>query len=335
VTYDVVIRATGRYLPERVFTNHEFEAFLDTSDDWIVQRTGIRERHLAAPAEKNSDMGLAAARQCLERAGLDAGEIDLLIVPTVTPDTVFPATANWLQGKLGNNRAWSFDLNAGCSGFIYGLSVATALLRTGQARRCLLVGSEKMSALCDFTDRSTCVLFGDGAACLLLEAVEPDRNPQGYGIKEFAMGTEGQHAEFLYQPAGGSSQPPTVTSVLAHQHYIHMLGRDVYVHAVRRMEQTINDVLAKGGAVAQDIAWFIPHQANARIIETINERMGLPSERFYVNIDRYGNTTSATIPICLDELDQAGQLKPGDKLVLFTFGTGLTWGSCLLTWGSP
>lgn len=335
MTYDVVIRATGRYLPERVFTNHEFEAILDTSDEWIVQRTGIRERRLAAPGETNSAMGLAAARQCLERAGLEAGDIDLIIVPTVTPDTPFPATANWLQGKLGNSRAWSFDLNAGCSGFIYGLAVASSLLQNGTARRCLLIGSEKMSALLDFTDRSTCVLFGDGAACLLLEAVDPCENPSSYGIKQFALGTEGEHAEILYQPAGGSSQPPTFQTVAAHDHYVHMAGREVYVHAVRRMEQTIMEVLGKAGLTPQDVAWFIPHQANARIIETINVRMGLPAERFYVNIDRYGNTTSATIPICLDELDQAGKLKAGDKLVLFTFGTGLTWGSCLLTWGQP
>jgi len=335
VALDVVIRGTGRYLPERVFTNHEFTAFLDTSDEWIVQRTGIRERRYAAPGESASDMGLAAVRQCLERAGVDSGEIDLIIVPTVTPDTPFPATANWLQGKLGNKRAWSFDLNAGCSGFIYGLSVADALLRSGRSQKCLLVGSEKMSALCDFTDRATCVLFGDAAACILLEAVESERNPQHYGIEQFALGSEGEFAEILYQPGGGSSHPPTYKTVQDHLHYAHMIGREVYVHAVRRMDQTIREVVAKGGLELEDIAWFVPHQANARIIETIAQRMNLPAERFYLNIDRYGNTTSATIPLCLDELDQAGKLRPGDKLVLFTFGTGLTWGSTLLTWGSP
>jgi 3-oxoacyl-[acyl-carrier-protein] synthase III len=335
VTYDVVIRGTGRYLPERVFTNEEFTAFLDTSDEWIMQRTGIRERRYAAPGETASGMGLAAVQQCLEQAGVHSDEIDLIIVPTVTPDTPFPATANWLQGKLGNKRAWSFDVNAGCSGFIYGLSVADSLLRCGRNKLCLLVGSEKMSSLCDFTDRSTCVLFGDAAACVLLEAVEPQNNPRRVGIQEFSLGSEGEYAEILYQPAGGSNIPPTHKSVAEHGHYAHMTGREVYVHAVRRMEQTILEVVAKGGLTPQDIAWFVPHQANARIIETICQRMGLPPERFYMNIDRYGNTTSATIPLCLDELNRDGKLQPGDKLVLFTFGTGLTWGSTLVTWGQP
>jgi 3-oxoacyl-[acyl-carrier-protein] synthase-3 len=335
VTYDVVIRGTGSYLPERVFSNHEFTAFLDTSDEWIVQRTGIRERRYAAPGEHNSDMAIACVQQCLDRAGVDSDEIDLIIVPTVTPDTPFPATANWVQGKLGNKRAWSFDVNAGCSGFVYGLSVADSLLRSGRSKKCLLIGSEKMSSLCDFTDRATCVLFGDAAACVLLEAVEAENNPERYGIHEFALGSEGEYAEILYQPAGGSSHPPTHKTVLEHGHFAHMTGREVYVHAVRRMEQTILDVVDKGGLKPEDIAWFVPHQANARIIETICQRMGLPPERFYLNIDRYGNTTSATIPLCLDELNVDGKLKPGDKIVMFTFGTGLTWGSCLLTWGGP
>ncbi|MDQ3023841.1 MAG: ketoacyl-ACP synthase III [bacterium] len=335
MAFDVVIRGTGSYLPERIFTNQEFEALLDTSDEWIVQRTGIRQRRLAAPGEANSDMGLAAARQCLERCNLEPNDVDLIIVPTVTPDTPFPATANWLQGKLGNTRAWSFDINAGCSGFIYGLATATSLLSCGTAKRCLLIGSEKMSALLDFTDRSTCVLFGDGAACVLLEAVESQNNPNGYGVKLFSMGSDGLNAEILYQPAGGSSQPPTFRSVMAHDHYVHMSGREVYSHAIRRMETSILDVLERGGTSAGEIDWFVPHQANARIIETIHQRMELPAERFFVNIDKYGNTTAATIPLCIDEMDQAGLLKAGDKLVLFTFGTGLTWGSCLLTWGAP
>jgi 3-oxoacyl-[acyl-carrier-protein] synthase III len=333
--YDVVIRSTGRYLPERVFTNDEFTAFIETSDEWITERTGIKERRMAAPGEKNSDMALAAVRQCLDRAGVDANEVDLIVLPTVTPDTVFPATANWLQGKLGNTRAWSFDVNAGCGGFIYGLAAATSILRTGLSHRALVVGSEKMTALLDFTDRSTCVLFGDGAACVLLEAVAPQDNPQRFGLMDFIVGSDGQFAEILYQPGGGTALPPNFRTVLNHEHHIKMAGREVYKHAVRRMEQCILDVLEKTGVPATEIAWFVPHQANARIIETIQQRMNLPRERFYVNIQRYGNTTSATIPLCLDEMSQDGLLKPGDKVVTFTFGTGLTWGAALLTWGHP
>jgi 3-oxoacyl-[acyl-carrier-protein] synthase-3 len=330
---DVLIRATGRYVPERVFTNHEFETFLDTNDDWITERTGIKQRHFAAPDEHTSDMAAHAARECMERAGLAPRDIDLVLVATVTPDTVFPATANWLQAKLGCTKAWSFDINAGCSGFIYGLSVATAQLRSGQGRYALLIGAEKMTALLDFTDRSTCVLFGDGAACVLLEGVDPAENSEGFGIREFCLCSDGTQADVLYQPAGGSNAPPNHRTIAAHDHYVHMSGREVYSHAIRRMEQNVHDVLEHAGVTADEIDWFIPHQANQRIIETIQQRLGVPRERFYVNIDRYGNTTAATIPLCLDELALSGELKPGQKVVLFTFGTGFTWGSCYLVWG--
>jgi 3-oxoacyl-[acyl-carrier-protein] synthase-3 len=330
---DVVVRATGRYLPERVFTNHEFEAIIDTSDEWIRERTGIRERRLAAPGEKNSDMALAACRQALERAGVDPREVGFILVATVTPDTVFPATANWLQGKLGAVNAWSFDLSAACGGFIYGLSVATGLVRTGQLKYALVVGAEKMSAILDFTSRETCVLFGDGAAAVLLEGVDPARNPQGYGVKEFVLGSDGNLADILWQPAGGSNCPPMPSTLASHGHFVHMQGREVYKHAVRRMNQVVTEVLEKAGVEAAAIDWFVPHQANVRIIQSVQERLGLPAERFYVNIDRYGNTTAATIPLCLDELAEQGKLVPGSKVLLFTFGAGFTWGSCYLVWG--
>ncbi|MCC7477336.1 ketoacyl-ACP synthase III [bacterium] len=332
---DVVVRSTGRYVPERVFLNHEFESFLDTSDQWITERTGIKERHLAAPGESVSDMSLHAARQALERAGLGPEDIDLIVVATVTGDTVFPSTANWLQGKLGNTRGWSFDINAACSGFIYSLSTVTALLRSGQARRALLVGAEKMSAILDFTDRASCVLFGDAAAALVLEAVEPEQNGEGYGIGEFYLGSDGSLAEILYQPCGGSSSPPTFSSVQRHGHYVKMQGQDVYKNAVRRMDEVVDGVLKKQGVAPESVDWFIAHQANVRIIDSVRERMKLPAERFYVNIQRYGNTTSATIPLCLDELVCDGRLSAGQNLVLFTFGAGLTWGSAFLKWGVP
>jgi 3-oxoacyl-[acyl-carrier-protein] synthase-3 len=330
---DVVVRGTGRYLPERIFTNHEFEAIIETSDDWITERTGIRERRLAAPGESTSDMALQACRQALERAGVAADEVGLIIVATVTPDTVFPATANWLQGKLGNHTAWSYDINAACGGYIYALSAATGLLRTGQARYALVVGAERMSAILDFTSRETCVLFGDGAAALLLEAVDPADNPQGYGVREFVLGSDGNLARILWQPDGGSNSPPTLDTLARHGHFVHMQGREVYKHAVRRMNQIVTDVLERVGVAPDAVDWFVPHQANVRIIQSVQERLGLPAERFYVNIDRYGNTTAATIPLCLDELAEQGKLHAGSKVVLFTFGAGFTWGSCYLVWG--
>lgn len=331
----VVVRASGRYVPERVMTNDEFTAFLDTSDAWITERTGIKERHLAAPGQSNSDLALEAVKQCLHKAGVDAAELDLIVVATVTPDTVFPATANWLQGKLQNHKAWSFDINAGCSGYIYALSVATALLEAGRNRYALVVGSEKMTTLCDMTDREHCVLFGDGAACLLLEAVDAADNPQGYGIKQFYHQSDGSLAPILMQVAGGSNVPPSLTSVARHQHYISMDGQAVYKGAVRHMYQAVDEVLKLAGVKAEEVDWFIAHQANARIIEATQRRLKVPEEKVYINVDRFGNTTAATIPMCLDELAENGKLTPGMQVVLFTFGTGFTWGSCYLVWGSP
>jgi 3-oxoacyl-[acyl-carrier-protein] synthase III len=332
---DVVVRSTGRYLPERIVHNDEFSAFLETNDLWITERTGIKERRFAAPGEQVSDMALKAAQQCLERAGVSAEELDLIIVPTVTPDTVFPATANWLQGKLGNKAAWSFDVNAGCSGYVYALTVARSLLAVGQSRYALVVGAEKMTALCDFTDRAVCVLFGDAAAAFLLEAVDPADNPQGFGLREFYCKSDGSLAPILDQRSGGSNHPPTFATVAAHEHYIHMEGQEVYKHAVRRMSESVREVLAKAGASAEDVDWFVAHQANARIIEAVQRMLKVPMEKVYINVNRYGNTTAATIPLCVDELFVDGKLKDGDKLVLFTFGTGFTWGACYLVWGSP
>jgi 3-oxoacyl-[acyl-carrier-protein] synthase III len=331
----VVIRASGSYVPERVMKNQDFTAFLDTSDEWIVERTGIKERHLAAPGQCNSDLALEAAKRCLAQAGVDAAEIDLIIVGTVTPDTVFPATANWLQGKLNNKKAWSFDINAGCSGFVYALTTATSLLQSGHNHYALVVGSEKMTALCDMTNRDHCVLFGDGAACLLLEVVDEKENPQGYGIKTFYTVSDGADAATLVQLAGGSNQIPTPQSIAQHEHYISMDGQAVYKGAVRRMSQSVEEVLKAVGKEAGEIDWFIPHQANARIIEAVQRRLKVPEEKVYINVDRFGNTTAATIPLCLDELSRSGKLTPGMQVVLFTFGAGFTWGSCYLVWGSP
>jgi 3-oxoacyl-[acyl-carrier-protein] synthase III len=332
---DVVVRSTGHYAPARVMKNEEFSAFLETNDAWITERTGIKERRYAAPGETVSDMALAASKIALERAGVSAEDVDLIIVPTVTPDTVFPATANWLQGKLGNKKAWSFDVNAGCSGFIYAISAAHALLASGQNRYALVVGAEKMTALCDFTDRAVAVLFGDGAACFLLEAVDPADNPQGFGLRHFHHKSDGSLAPILMQHAGGSNKPSTYESVAAHEHFIYMEGQEVYKNAVRRMSETVREVLQTAGKTADDVDYFIPHQANARIIEAVTRMLRAPAEKVYVNVNRFGNTTSATIPLCVDELYEAGKLHDGSKLVLFTFGTGFTWGACYMVWGSP
>lgn len=330
---DVIVRSSGRYFPERVFTNKEYEAILDTSDEWIVERTGIKERRLAAPGETVSDMALKASLQCLERAGLEPDDVELIIVGTVTPDTIFPATANWLQGKLGNTRAWSFDLNAGCSGYVYSLNTAYNMLRNGQHRYALVVGAEKMTALSDMTNRDHCVLFGDGAACLLLEAVDPAENPQGWGIKDFYLQSDGSLGNILMQTAGGSSHPSTYRTVRNHQHFVEMQGQPVFKNAVRRMYQAVIQVLEQVNVPPEEIDWFVGHQANARIISATQRRLGVPEEKVYMNVQRYGNTTAATIPCCLDELATEGKLVAGHKVVLFTFGTGFTWGSTYLVWG--
>ena len=330
---DVVIRATGRYLPETVFTNADFEKILETNDEWIVERTGIKERHFAAPGESVSDMALNAARQCLERAGVDPEEVGVIVLGTVTPDTVFPATANWLQGKLGAKNAWSFDINAGCSGYVYSLNCAWNMLRNGQHRYALVVGAEKMTALCDMTNRDHCVLFGDGAACLLLEAVDPADNPEGFGIRDFFLGSDGNLAESLVQYAGGSNKPPSPLTIANHEHYIHMDGQLVFKHAVRRMYQSVIEVLKQVEVDPQEIDWFLGHQANARIITATQRRLQVPEEKVYINVGRYGNTTAATLPICMDELWEEGKLTTGQKVVLFTFGAGFTWGASYLVWG--
>jgi len=320
-------------MPERVFTNQEFEAFLDTSDQWITERTGIKERRLAAPGEQSSDMAVKAARQCLERAGLEPEDVDVFLVATVTPDTIFPATGNWLQGKLGNKHAWSFDLNAGCSGYIYTLNVAFNMLRAGQHRYAMVMGAERMTALADMTKREHCVLFGDGAACLLLEAVDPADNPQHYGIKDFYLQSDGTLAEILMQKAGGTAKPASYMTVRNHEHFISMDGQAVFKNAVRRMYQCVMQVLEQVNVDPQDVDWFVGHQANARIIRSTQQRLKVPEEKVYMNVERYGNTTAVTIPSCLDELYEDGKLLPGHKVVLFTFGTGFTWGSTYLVWG--
>ncbi|MGH7441764.1 MAG: beta-ketoacyl-ACP synthase III [bacterium] len=321
------ILGTGRCLPETVLTNAELERRIETSDEWIRSRTGIRERRIAGPEQLPSDMATVAARGALKKAGLEAGQLDAIIVATLTPDYPFPATACSVQHKLGATKAFTFDLGAACSGFIYGLAVAEGLIASGTARYILVVGSEKLSAITDWQDRNTCVLFGDGAGAAIL-------GPTGSGgrLASFYLGADGSMVPKLLQPAGGSAQPASARSVEDRQHYLKMDGKEVFKFAVRIMGEASAEAVGRAGWERSDIALFIPHQANLRIIETAAKFMGLPMERVFVNLSSYGNTSAASVAIALDEAQEQGRLKPGDKAVMVAFGAGLTWASCAVEW---
>ncbi len=327
---EVVIRGTGSYLPKRVFTNDDYAKVLDTSDEWITARTGIKERRLASPGETNSFMGAEAAKKALEMAGVEAKDVELIVVPTVTPDRIFPSTASVIQSRIGAVKSACFDLEAACSGFIYAIACVTSMLRDGLFNNALVIGSEVMSAIANFTDRTHCVLFGDAASACYLEARPAQKEPRG--LLYFDLGSDGSGFSILYQPAGGSVKPPTLQTVANEEHFIHMEGQEVFKRAVRMMYDTVHRVLKKANCKPQDVRWFIGHQANERIIRSTRERLGVEEEKVYLNIQRYGNTTSASIPLCLDELNRAGKLSPGDKIVFFAFGAGLSWASAFLIW---
>lgn len=328
--FDVVIRGTGSYIPRRVFTNNDFAQILDTSDEWIRTRTGIVERRLASPGETNSLMAAHAGKLALEMASVSAEEVEVIAVPTVTPERVFPATAALVQARLGAVKAACFDLEAACSGFIYALACVTSMLRTGMFRNALVIGSEVMSAITNFTDRNQCVLFGDAASAFYLEAVP--KADYSRGVLHFHLGSDGTQVGILYQYAGGSAQPPTFESVRREEHFIHMEGQEVFKRAVRVMYETVHEVLRKANCAPSEVDWFIGHQANERILRSTRERLGVSPEKLYINIDRYGNTTAASIPLCVDELNRAGKIKRGDKIVLFAFGAGLSWASAFIIW---
>lgn len=324
----VVIRGLGSYAPARIVTNDDLAHVVDTSDEWIRSRTGIRERRLAGDDETTSDLATAAARRALAAAGLQPADIDLVIVATITPDMPFPSTACLVQHKLGLRQVPCFDLEAACSGFLYVLDVAAALLRAGPYKHALVIGAEKLSSILDWEDRTTCVLFGDGAGAVVLGL---DPTP-GLGLLASRLGADGGDGDKLCQPGGGSAQPASLASIASRQHYLKMQGREIFKSAVRVMEQSALDLLAAEGLTPQDIALVIPHQANSRIIDAIRERLELPPERVFLNLDRYGNTSAASIPLALDEAVQAGRIRSGDLVLLVAFGAGLTWGSTLLKW---
>jgi 3-oxoacyl-[acyl-carrier-protein] synthase III len=314
------------YVPPDLLTNEDLSRMVDTSDEWITERTGVKERHiLKGEGLGTSHMAAEAVRGLLAKTATDPREVDLLICPTTTPDMVFPATANLVCDMVGIRNVGSFDIQAACSGFLYAVSIATQFVEGGKYKKVVVVGADKMTALMDYTDRATCVLFGDGAGAIL---IEPSTN--GYGIVDTVIRSDGSGMPHLHQKAGGSRMPPTADTVAQRLHFVHQEGPAVYKFAVARMAEVSVEVMKRNDLKPDDVDWLVPHQANRRIIEATAERMGLPMERVMVTIHKYGNTTAATIPLCL--WDYESRLKPGDKLVLAAFGGGFTWGGAYVTW---
>ncbi len=320
------ITGVGYSLPSRVLTNAQLETMVDTDDQWIVQRTGIRERRIADENTATSDLSVIAAQQALADAGVDPGQLDLIIVATVTPDHAFPSTACLVQRALGAWGAAAFDLEAACTGFIYGLSVAEQFIRNGTYKRVLVIGAETLSKITDYTDRNTCVLFGDGAGAAVVEARDMP------GLLATDLGADGRGAELLVQQAGGSRKPASANTVAAREHFIEMGGREVFKFAVRILGETSEKVLAAAGKNPADISLLIPHQANLRIIHSACKRLNVDESRVFINLDRYGNMSAASIPVALAEASQSGRISRGDIVLLVGFGGGLTWGATLLTW---
>jgi 3-oxoacyl-[acyl-carrier-protein] synthase-3 len=325
----VIIAGVGSYTPERVLTNHDLSRMVDTSDEWIVSRSGIRERHIAAENEACSDLALKAAQAALDDAGMKASDIDLLILATASPDMPLPATACVVQHRLGiPPHATCFDIAAACSGFLYALEIAYGQLQTNRYKHALIIGAEKLSALVDWKDRATCVLFGDGAGAAVLKKV-PQPN---IGILGSDLGADGEFVDNLYVPGGGSRCPATAKSVENRDHFIKMNGREVFKAAVRVMETVAREMMEQHHITPDQLSLVIPHQANVRIIEALAGNLGLPMSKVYVNLDRFGNTSSASIPIALDEARRSGRIQPGDLTLLVAFGAGLTYGAALIRW---
>ena len=326
--YQVCIAGTGSYLPEKVMTNEELAKRVDTSDEWIFSRTGIRERRIAAEGEFTSHMASAAARKALEQAGLDAADIQLIIVATITPDTLTPATACYVQHQLGASKAVAFDISAACSGFLYAMKLSKRMIADGAYENALIIGAEKLSAFVNWEDRTTCVLFGDGAGAAVLRRAEPGEG----AILATEMGTDGNLTHLLNIPGGGSACPITPSNVGTHLATLSMQGKEVFKHAVNRMKEAAETVIYRANLKPEDIACVIPHQANLRIIDAIAERLSVPEGRVFVNLDKYGNTSAAAVAIALDEASRSGAFKRGDNIVLVVFGAGLTWAAAAVRW---
>lgn len=322
------ITAVGHYVPDTVLTNSDMEKLVETNDEWIQTRTGIKERRILINGEPTSFMAVEAINMLLKRRGISADELDLILVGTVTPDMLFPSTACIIQDKIGATKAWGFDVLAACSGFIFTLVAGMQFIESGMYKKVLIVGSDKMSSITNFKDRNTCVLFGDGAGCVLLE---PSDDP-GYGIIDTNMHVDGKGGKYLNMLGGGSLNPPSHQTVENDWHYVYQEGKHVFKDAVKGMADVSHEIMVRNNLIADDISYLVPHQANMRILTACADRMGLPHDKVMVNIHKYGNTTAATIPLCLSEYWEAGKIKKGDNLVLASFGAGYTWGSILLKW---
>ena len=323
----VAIIGTGSYVPEKILTNADLEKMVDTTDEWIVTRSGIRERHIARADEATSDMAAEASRRALAQAGVTAEEVDLIIVATITPDMVFPNTACLVQNLIGAKKATCFDLEAACSGFLYGMNVATQFIRTGVVKTALVIGAEKLSMVTDWEDRATCVLFGDGAGAVVLRACDA---PQGF--LAMVTGSDGSLANLLKIPGGGSRNPTSVETIQKRMHYMQMVGKEVFKNAVRSMGEAARKALEECGLTIDDVDCVVPHQANMRIVEAIRERLGARPEKFYINLDRMGNMSAASIPVALDEAVRSGRIKTGNVVVMVAFGGGFTWGATVMRW---
>ena len=312
------------YVPDYVLSNEELAKIVDTTDEWITSRTGIKERRIQKEGA-SSDMAAEAVKGLLEKTGTNPDDVDLVILATVTPDYTFPATANVLCDKVGIKNAWGFDLIAACSGFIYALSTGSQFIETGKYKKVIVVGVDKMSSIIDYEDRTTCIIFGDGCGAVLLEP-----NFEGNGILDFILRSDGAGRQFLIQPAGGSANPPTIETVENRMHYVKQEGKSVFKFAVTNMAEVSAEIMEKNNLSSDDVDWLVPHQANLRIIDATADRMGLPKEKVMINIEKYGNSTAGTLPLCLWDYEK--QLKKGDTLILSAFGGGFTWGSVYLKW---
>jgi 3-oxoacyl-[acyl-carrier-protein] synthase-3 len=323
---NAAITAVGGYVPETILTNFDLEKMIDTTDEWIRTRTGIEERHILKEEGKaTSDLAVAAILPMLAKKGIDPLEIDVIICGTVTGDYIFPATANVIADKIGAKNAWGFDVSAACSGFLFSLETASKFIASGVYKKIIVVGADKMSAIIDYTDRNTCIIFGDGAGCVLMEP-----NTEGYGIQDSILRVDGSGRQFLIQPAGGSMNPPSHETIDKKMHYVYQEGKTVFKFAVTNMADVSYEIMERNNLTSDDVDWLVPHQANLRIIDATAERMGLDKSKVLVNIQKYGNTTSGTLPLCMYDFEK--QFKKGDNLILSTFGGGFTWGSIYLKW---
>jgi 3-oxoacyl-[acyl-carrier-protein] synthase-3 len=323
----VSIIGTGSYVPKKILTNEDLSRMVDTSDEWITTRTGIKERRIAAKDEQTSDMGAKAALKAIEQAKISPTEIDLILVATATPDMLFPATACFVQKKIGATKAACLDISAACAGFLFGLEIAQQFITTHTHDTVLVIGAEKLTSITDWTDRNTCVLFGDGAGAAVLR-----HRGSAHGVISTYIGSDGQYTDILFMPGGGSRCPITRENVDLKLQTIHMTGKEVYKQAVTAMLKAAKKALDQAGLAIEDIACIIPHQANVRIIEAIADRLGISRKKMFVNLDRYGNTSAAAVAIALDEANRSGRIKPGDYILMVVFGGGLTWASTVIEW---